>query len=167
MKTTTRFRTAAALVALALATIAPLGAQITVDNSTFWSADSGTLTGTLDASASDKLVVIVTGEHGFPNNEGGNCTGVTYDGVALTQAVDRNPVITTADPKLVDQTYNDIWYLDNPASLKWQAQSPSATTKARIGGQKKSRSEMAAPWSSKIPDSAQRGSRITAAKTTL
>ena len=95
----------------------PAGAAtITVDSFTSWKNDGGDPVGTFDASGADKLVVVVTGEHGFPNNAGGDCLGITYDGVALTQAVDRDPVVITEDPYLVDQIYNDIWYLDHPST---------------------------------------------------
>jgi hypothetical protein len=70
----------------------PARGIITVDGTVSWSADSSTLTGNLNASGSDKLVVIVTGEHGFPDDHGGNVLGVTYDGVSLTQVVDRSPI---------------------------------------------------------------------------
>jgi hypothetical protein len=86
----------------------PARGVITVDGSASWSANSATLTGTLNASGSDKLVVIVTGENGNPGSLLGDSTGVTYDGVPLTKIVDRNPIGGT----LVDQTFNDIWYLD-------------------------------------------------------
>jgi len=106
-----------AMAALVLTATSANAALITVNGFDSWNAGSSPITGTFDASSSDKLVVIVTGEHGWPNNAGGDCTGVTYDGVALTQAVDRDPIITIPDPNLlVDQTYNDIWYLDNPAT---------------------------------------------------
>jgi hypothetical protein len=91
----------------------PARGIVTVDGSVSWSADSNTLTGNLDASGSDKLVVIVTGEHGFPDDHGGNVLGVTYDGVSLTQVVDRSPIPGTPQ----DQTFNDIWYLDNPGAV--------------------------------------------------
>lgn len=90
----------------------PSRGVITVNNSISWSANSGTLSGTLNAAGSSKLVVIVTGENGNPGSLAGNCSGVTYDGVPLIQVVDRNPLAGTP----VDQTFNDIWYLDNPAT---------------------------------------------------
>lgn len=116
-----RTRTVLALAVVAVAALVLTGASanaapISVDGFASWNNGSDPIIGTFDASGSDKLVVVVTGEHGWPNNVGGNCSGVTYDGVALTQAVDRNPIIITDDPYLVDQTYNDIWYLDNPAT---------------------------------------------------
>lgn len=91
----------------------PARGTITVNGSTAWSANSATLTGTLNASASDKLVVVVTGENGNPGSLAGNSIAVTYDGVPLTKIVDRNPIGGTP----VDQTYNDIWYLDNPGAV--------------------------------------------------
>ena len=110
-----RGRTVLALAVVAMAAIAftatsANAAMITVDGFTAMSANSATLTITFDASGSDKLVVVVTGEHGFNNTEG-NCSGITYDGVALTQAVNRDPIESGTDV-----TYNDIWYLDSPAT---------------------------------------------------
>lgn len=96
--------------------------QITVDGFASWSLGGSPITGTFDASSSDKLVVIVTGEHSFPNNTGGNCSSVTYDGVPLTRVVDRNPVSGS------DITYNDIWYLDFPSTSGGQI---SATVTSR------------------------------------
>lgn len=90
----------------------PARGVITVDSTTSWSGTTASLTGTLNASLSDKLVVIVTGEHGNPGDLSGNCSDVTYDGVSLTRVVDRNAIGGTP----FDQTYNDIWYLDNPAT---------------------------------------------------
>lgn len=87
---------------------APPRATITVDKAISWSAAAATLTGTLDASGSDKLVVIVTGEHGNPGDHSGNSSAVTYDGVPLTKILNRKPIAGTPQ----DQTFNDIWYLD-------------------------------------------------------
>ena len=110
-----RNRIASTLAIVAMATFAftttsANAATITVDGFASWNKTSNPVTGTFDASGSDKLVAVVTGEHGF-NNDQGNCSGITYDGVALTQAVDRNPLASGTDT-----TYNDIWYLDNPAT---------------------------------------------------
>ena len=90
--------------------LASLSAQITVDGTIAFNNSSSTVSATFNASGSDKLVVVVTGEHGF-NNTSGNCNSVTYDGVALTQLIDRDPV---ADD--TDTLYHDIWYLDNPST---------------------------------------------------
>jgi hypothetical protein len=94
----------------------PPRGTITVGASASWSANAGTLTGTLNAAGASKLVVIVTGENGNPGSLAGNCSGVTYDGVPLIQAVDRSPLGGTP----VDQTFNDIWYLDNPTTATGQ-----------------------------------------------
>lgn len=97
----------------------PTPGEITVDGVAAFNSSGSPVSGTLDASGSDKLVVVVTGEHGFPGHLG-DCLNVTYDGVALTKAVDRAPVPGVgADPtkSSTDQTYNDIWYLDNPGTV--------------------------------------------------
>jgi hypothetical protein len=86
----------------------PARSTITVNGTTSWNG----LSGTLNASGSSKLVVIVTGETGNPGDLTGNSTAVTYDGAALTKVVDRNPI--GGNP--FDQTFNDIWYLDNPST---------------------------------------------------
>jgi len=100
-------QTASATVSI---NVALFWGQITVDGTAFVSANASAVSLTFDASGSDKLVVVVTGEHGF-NNAQGNCSGITYDGVPLVRAVDRNPLAAETDT-----TYNDIWYLDNPAT---------------------------------------------------
>ena len=51
-----------------------------------------------------KLVVVVTGEHGF-NNDQGNCSGITYDGVGLVQAIDRNPLASGTSALMVTQDW--------------------------------------------------------------
>jgi hypothetical protein len=92
----------------------PARGTITFDGpASFTSANAGTLTRTFDASGSDKLVVIVTGENGNPGDLTGNSSAVTYDGTALNKIIDRNPIAGTP----FDQTYNDIWYLDNPGAV--------------------------------------------------
>jgi hypothetical protein len=90
----------------------PARGTITVDAVASFGANLGTLTLTRDVSGSDKLVVVVSGEHGNPGDFSGDSTLVTYDGVALTKVIDRNPIPGTP----ADQTFNDIWYLDNPAT---------------------------------------------------
>jgi hypothetical protein len=70
-----------------------------------------TKTFTFDASASDKLVVVVTGEHNFGGNLSGNVKTVTYDGVSLTKALEINPQFSTL------QTTSDLWYMDDPGSV--------------------------------------------------
>jgi len=65
---------------------------------------------TIDGTGADKLVVFVTGEHGF-NNTSGQSNDVTYNGVSLIEAVDRNPVASATDT-----LYGSIWYMDNPTA---------------------------------------------------
>ena len=98
-----------AVVAMAVM-VTSANAEITYDGFTSWSGANGSTT--FDASESDKLVVVLTGEHGFNQTAGGQVYGVTYDGQTLIKAVD-------VDPKKIDDgghgdTANDIWYLDNP-----------------------------------------------------
>ncbi|MCH1498408.1 MAG: PEP-CTERM sorting domain-containing protein [Akkermansiaceae bacterium] len=71
---------------------------------------ASTLNHTIDASAADKLVVVVTGQHGF-NNASGKVNSLTYDGVALTAASYRSAVTSGTDT-----LYHGIFYLDNPAT---------------------------------------------------
>lgn len=52
-------------------------AAISVDATIAFNNTSSPVFGTFNASGSDKLVVIVTGEHGF-NNDQGNCNSVTH-----------------------------------------------------------------------------------------
>jgi Peptidase M66 len=94
------------------ASTTPPGIPGTITFDKFLSAytSGATKTFTFDASASDKLVVIVSGEHNFGGNLTGNVKTVTYDGVSLTKAVEQNPVSAT----LV--TTSDLWYLDNPGA---------------------------------------------------
>jgi len=55
--------------------------------------------------------VVATGEHNFPNNPTGQILDITYDGVSLTNAVDRDPIDG------LNATAADIWYLDDPGSV--------------------------------------------------
>jgi len=96
-----------------------LHAQIKIDATAFWrnqaNADLGT---TFDASGSDKLVYIVTGEHGFNQTANGVIGKVFYDGVELTRAVARNAIKPNVEAGiLVDDTWNAIFYLDNPGEV--------------------------------------------------
>lgn len=93
----------------------PARETVTLDGSTTSNLTTPTHELVFDASASDKLVVIVTGENGNPGSLAGNVVSLTYDGIPLTQAVDRAP-IGSAPSAAFDQTYNDIWYLDGPAA---------------------------------------------------
>lgn len=71
-----------------------------------------------DASGFDKLVVIATTENGNPSSPNGRIDTVTYDGVALTQAVFSLPIAADEGPPVVpwNQTYISIWFLDNPTT---------------------------------------------------
>ena len=83
-------------------------AQITVDGFDSFNSTNALFSGTFDASRSDKLVIVATGEHGF-NNATGNLNSLTYDGVPLIKAIDRDAQFASTDT-----IYADIWYLDNP-----------------------------------------------------
>lgn len=87
--------------------------QITVVNTVQFRGERAT-TGTFNASGADKIVVVSTGEHGFNQTANGDGGEITFDGTLLTQAVDRNAIRPAAGPPvvLVDDTWNDIWYLD-------------------------------------------------------
>ena len=99
-------------------------AAITVEATAFWNSENDTsgtdsiVTNNFDASGYDKLVVVVTGENGNPGNLTGNVSSVTYDGVSLTEVVDRNPIDNSGSPTplgaTIDQNYNSIFYIDNP-----------------------------------------------------
>jgi hypothetical protein len=93
----------------------PARETVTIDGSTTSNSQSSTHDLVFDASASDKVVVIVTGENGNPGDLNGKVNSLTYDGVAMTKAVGRLP-IGSAPSAAFDQTYNDIWYLDDPAA---------------------------------------------------
>jgi hypothetical protein len=99
--------------AAAAATTSSSGIPGTITFDKFVSAYIGGSTKTFmfDASASDKLLVIVSGEHNFPGNLTGNVKTVTYDGVSLTKAVEQNPVSSS----LI--TTSDLWYLDHPGAV--------------------------------------------------
>ncbi|MFN3166086.1 MAG: PEP-CTERM sorting domain-containing protein [Phycisphaeraceae bacterium] len=105
----------------------PAIGQITVDGWTSFNSTSGTFSGTFDASASDKIVIVATGEHGF-NNAAGDLLDVTYDGTSLIKAVSRN-----AQVPQTDTIYADIWYLDDPGAFHSNGTiDVSAITRANI-----------------------------------
>ncbi len=114
---TTRYSASAvwtlAVVAMATLTLsaAPANAEIIYDGFASWTRTTGV--NTYDASASDKLVVAVAGEHHFVGNLTGNVIGITYNGQTLIKAVEQLP----SDPATGGhgQTTADIWYLDNPS----------------------------------------------------
>ncbi len=83
--------------------------NITYDGFASWDRDSDP--GTFNASGSDKLVVIVSGEHNFPGNYSGDVVNVTYNGQALSKVVDVSP-----NEFGHGQTAADIWFLDNPGN---------------------------------------------------
>ena len=99
--------------AAAMATTAAAGIPGTITFDGFVTINSGgdPKTFTFDASGSDKLVVVVTGEHNFSGNTTGDVVSITYDGVSLTKAVEQAPVSSTL------QTTSDLWYLDNPGQI--------------------------------------------------
>lgn len=87
---------------------------ITLDATMSFQPNSAFNASTFNASGSDKLVIVATGEHNFPNNPIGDINSIMYDGVSLTRAVDRNPLGTNPSSQI---TAADIWYLDNPGSV--------------------------------------------------
>ena len=112
---------------LLLAGAATLSAQITVDGFTNFNSTGNPVNGTFDASGSDKLVIVITGEHGF-NNTSGQANDITYDGVSLTKLTDRDPVTAGTDT-----LYGDIWYLDNPGAVHTAgAISANCTTRGNV-----------------------------------
>lgn len=89
----------------------PPRGEIKIDGTAYWRNQStGVFGGTFDASGSDKLVVILTGEHSF-NNDQGRVNSVTYDGVPLTPVIQRNAQVAATDT-----VYHHIWMLDHPST---------------------------------------------------
>jgi len=115
MTTQNRIKTVLTLTIVAMAIVGLMAgaasAAITFDGFTSWAVG----TSTYDASGSDKLVVVVTGEHNFNQSANGQIYDVTYDGQSLIKAVDVDP------KKIADgghgDTATDIWYLDDPGSF--------------------------------------------------
>lgn len=108
----------AALTASALMAGAA-SAAIVVDGTANWQSSNASLGGTFNASGSDKLVIVVTGEHGFNQTGNGVAGDVFYDGVQLTKLINRAPIKADAGPPtvLVDDTFNALYYLDNPGAV--------------------------------------------------
>jgi hypothetical protein len=110
------------ILTLAVVAIVSMGtvanAAITVDGTASWNQTNQPIVGNYNAGGSDKLVVIVTGEHGFNQTANGSISGVTYDGVAMTELINRATIKADAGPPivLVDDTWNAIYYLDAPAA---------------------------------------------------
>jgi hypothetical protein len=115
------FVTTAALIAAAGAA----DAQITVDGTYNFTTGSGTFSDTFDASLVDKLVVVATGEHGFNQTGNGVIGDVFYDGAQLTEFIARETIKPVADDPLtpedetvlVDDTWQAMFYLDDPGSV--------------------------------------------------
>ncbi len=96
----------------------PASSAVILDGNATWQSGNSSLGGTFDASGSDKLVFIVTGEHGFNQTANGTIGQVFYDGVELQAAVTRNAIKANAEVGiLVDDTWNAIFYLDNPGAV--------------------------------------------------
>jgi hypothetical protein len=123
---TTKFLAYSAACALAAGAA---NAAITVGGIDFWNEGNDTGIGaannvvsdSFDASSFDKLVVVITGEHGFPGVLSSNVNSVTYDGVGLTQILFRAPIDNAAPNQtplgaLIDQTFQAVYYLDNPST---------------------------------------------------
>lgn len=108
-----------ALAALTFAMSSAHGA-ITLVSSKNWIREATPVPAnrTLDSSGFSKLVVVVTGEHNFSGDLSGNTTNITYNGQALTKAIEVNPVaFSNVDPLGHGQTASDVWYLDSPGSF--------------------------------------------------
>ncbi len=88
----------------------PASAAISIIGQDLITSRSSTFGLTLDASGADKLVVVMTGQHGF-NNDAGAVDSLTYDGVDLIAASYRAAVTSGTDT-----LYHGIFYLDNPAT---------------------------------------------------
>ena len=100
----------AALSALTLA-VATVPAQVVIDDIlpvTIGVGNQGAtglaIVPTYDASASDKLVVVVSTEHAFGINVGMTVNSIAYNGQPMTEAVQENTLPGTSA----------VFYLDNP-----------------------------------------------------
>ena len=124
MNTRTRIKNVLALAAVAMLAVATsANAAVVIDGTANWTGNNP-VGGNFDASGSDKLVVIVTGEHGFNQTANGSAGDFTYDGVVMNKLVYRptikavadNPATPEDETVLVDDTWNVIYYLDNPTT---------------------------------------------------
>lgn len=100
------------LLAAACTTAIAAGSQAaTIDAfaGTIAEAD-GSQTLALAGDSSDMILVIVSGEHGF-NNTSGQANGVNYNGIAMTEIVDRDPIASSTDT-----SYASIFVLENPTA---------------------------------------------------
>jgi len=102
-----------ALLALPAALVAPASAQVTIDSTLNASLlfDSPGPAGeqvvaSFDASASDKLVVVVSSEHAFGTSAALTIQSVEYNGQAMIEAVQESTVPGTSA----------IYYLDSPGA---------------------------------------------------
>ena len=85
-------------------------------NTTSWNNGNGS--GTYDASSYDKLVVVVSGEHGFGgNNDDQSMTAAFYDGVSMTPVIQYEGLPeATGTNDSPDQLHHHLYYLDNPST---------------------------------------------------
>lgn len=113
MNRSTLLRHASAGAALALLTLVPAGAKVTIDGQTTINGPGGaqhaTNFGSYDASGADKLVVLVGGgrDRGSPLGIG----NVTYGGTPLTEAVMVSSTLTSPQGVAVG-----VFYLDSPGA---------------------------------------------------
>ena len=120
-------RTLLAAVATTSIVAGSATAAITEDAQTNFNSTGSVVSGTINAGSSDMLVVFVVGEHGF-NNTAGQSNSLTYDGVSLTEIVDRDPVANA-----IDTLYSSIWVLDNPSAVHTAGLLESnATTRSNV-----------------------------------
>ena len=114
MKIHTKITTLATVAGLTLAA-GSAGAAISVTGDTAFQEQSSNPSGLFNAFGADKIVVIASGEAGNPGQQSNGATNITFNGISLTQLVDRNAIAAEVGPPVVafDQNWNDIWYLDS------------------------------------------------------
>ena len=95
MKLTNKITTLATAAGLALAA-GTASAAISFTFAGPITERDGSQTLALAGDSSDMIVVMVSGEHGF-NNTSGQANGVTYNGIAMTEVVDRDPLVNGSD----------------------------------------------------------------------
>ena len=110
MKVTNILSLGAALALTTATSSAAISVISTGTGGTGTTANSWTVS--FDATGADKLVVVVSGEHGF-NNNAGQVNTLEYDGVALTAVPGAYRTALTGG---TDTLYNGIFYLDNPVT---------------------------------------------------
>ena len=96
-------RTSVTALAAVLLPTAAATAQVVIDDTlpvTYGVGNQGStglaVVTSYDASASDKLVVVVSTEHAFGINSGMSINSIEYNGVPLTEAVQENTLPGTA-----------------------------------------------------------------------